>query len=77
VLELSSFQLETTHGLNAAAATVLNVTDDHLDRYAGSLDDYAAAKARVFQGKGVQVLNRDDAGRWPMAAARPDDPTSA
>ena len=60
VLELSSFQLETTYTLNADAATVLNVSEDHLDRYAG-MDDYAATKARVFQGSGVMLLNRDDA----------------
>jgi UDP-N-acetylmuramoylalanine--D-glutamate ligase len=60
VLELSSFQLETTYTLNADAAVVLNVTEDHLDRYAGSMDAYAAAKARIFQGSGVQVVNRDD-----------------
>ncbi len=60
VLELSSFQLETTHHLNALAATVLNVSEDHLDRYDGSLARYAAAKARVFQGQAVMVLNRDD-----------------
>jgi len=59
VLELSSFQLETTHQLNADAATVLNISEDHLDRYAG-LDDYAAAKARIFKGCRVMVLNRDD-----------------
>jgi UDP-N-acetylmuramoylalanine--D-glutamate ligase len=59
VLELSSFQLETTHTLGADAATLLNVSEDHLDRYAG-MDDYAATKARVFQGRGVMVLNRDD-----------------
>jgi len=59
VLELSSFQLETTATLAADAAVVLNVSDDHLDRYAG-LDGYAAAKARVFEGGGVQVLNRAD-----------------
>ncbi len=59
VLELSSFQLETTHSLNADAATVLNVSEDHLDRYSG-LNDYAQAKARVFKGRGVMVLNRDD-----------------
>lgn len=66
VLELSSFQLETTFSLNADAATVLNVSEDHLDRYAG-MDEYAAAKARIFQGKGVQVLNRDDARSMGMA----------
>ncbi len=59
VLELSSFQLETLESLNAEAATVLNISDDHLDRYI-DLDDYAAAKARIFRGDGVQVLNRDD-----------------
>jgi UDP-N-acetylmuramoylalanine--D-glutamate ligase len=60
VLELSSFQLETTYTLNADAATVLNVSEDHLDRYAG-MDDYAAAKERVFQGDGLMLENRDDA----------------
>ena len=65
-LELSSFQLETGPALGAASATVLNVTDDHLDRYAG-LDDYAATKAAVFAGEGVQVLNRDDARVLAMA----------
>ena len=60
VLELSSFQLETTEGLNADAAVVLNVTDDHLDRH-GSIEAYAAIKARIYDGAGVQVVNRDDA----------------
>ena len=60
VLELSSFQLETTWSLAPTAAAVLNVTENHLDRYAG-LADYAAAKARIFAGSGVQVVNRDDA----------------
>ena len=59
VLELSSFQLETTSSLRATAAAVLNVTDNHLDRYA-DIDDYARTKARIFAGGGVQVLNRDD-----------------
>ena len=65
VIELSSFQLETTHTLNAEAATVLNISEDHLDRYAG-MDDYVAAKRRVFAGHGTVVLNRDDeyTGRW-------------
>ncbi len=60
VLELSSFQLEATMTLNADAATVLNISEDHLDRYAG-MHEYVAAKARIFKGEGVQVLNRDDA----------------
>lgn len=68
VLELSSFQLETTHHLHAAAATVLNVSEDHLDRYDGSLANYAAAKSRIFQGKGAMILNRDD--DWSMANGR-------
>jgi UDP-N-acetylmuramoylalanine--D-glutamate ligase len=66
VLELSSYQLETTWSLQAHAAVVLNLTEDHLDRYAG-LDDYAAAKARIFQGGGAQILNRDDARVLAMA----------
>ncbi|QLI81153.1 UDP-N-acetylmuramoyl-L-alanine--D-glutamate ligase [Chitinibacter fontanus] len=59
VLELSSFQLETTTSLTPAAATVLNVSEDHLDRYAG-MNEYAATKASIFAGLGVQVLNRED-----------------
>lgn len=59
VLELSSFQLEATHTLNADAATVLNVSEDHLDRHDG-MQGYAEAKRRIFQGKPVRVLNRDD-----------------
>ncbi|HTM59615.1 MAG TPA: UDP-N-acetylmuramoyl-L-alanine--D-glutamate ligase [Burkholderiales bacterium] len=59
VLELSSYQLETTWSLAPKAATVLNVSEDHLDRYA-TIREYGAAKARIFQGDGVQVLNRDD-----------------
>lgn len=60
VLELSSFQLESTASLKADVATLLNLSPDHLDRYDG-IDDYVAAKARVFNGNGAQVLNRDDA----------------
>jgi len=66
VLELSSFQLETTYTLAASAAAVLNVSEDHLDRHAG-MDAYAAAKARVFDGEGVQVLNRADPRVMAMA----------
>jgi UDP-N-acetylmuramoylalanine--D-glutamate ligase len=68
VLELSSFQLETTYSLNADAATCLNVTEDHLDRYR-DIDAYALAKTRIFHGQGVQVLNREDA--WCRAMAQP------
>ena len=66
VLELSSFQLETTSSLNADAAAVLNVSEDHLDRYP-DMESYAAAKARIFSGNGVQVLNRDDPRVLAMA----------
>jgi len=66
VLELSSFQLETTSSLAPIAATVLNVTDNHLDRYA-DIDAYAQAKARIFAGGGAQVLNRDDPRSIAMA----------
>ena len=59
VLELSSYQLETTSSLKPNAATLLNLTEDHLDRYAG-IADYGAAKARIFLGNGEQILNRDD-----------------
>jgi UDP-N-acetylmuramoylalanine--D-glutamate ligase len=59
VLELSSFQLETTYSLNAMVATLLNVSEDHMDRYA-SLDDYVQAKTRIFSGSGAVVLNKDD-----------------
>ena len=60
VLELSSFQLETTHSLRTVTSTVLNVTPDHMDRYA-TVEDYAAAKARIFDGCDVAVVNADDA----------------
>jgi len=68
VLELSSFQLETTNSLKIDAAAMLNLSEDHMDRYA-SFQDYAIAKARIFYHAAVQVLNRDDA--WSMLMARP------
>jgi UDP-N-acetylmuramoylalanine--D-glutamate ligase len=67
VLELSSYQLETTWSLRPEAAAMLNLSEDHLDRYAG-LEEYAAAKARVFLGARLQVLNRDDPRSLAMAA---------
>ena len=70
VLELSSFQLETTYSLSAEVATILNVSQDHLDRYA-SFADYLAAKQRVYDGCQVAVWNRDDlATRPPATVAR-------
>lgn len=60
VLELSSFQLEVTESLRCRSAAVLNVSPDHMDRYA-SLEEYSAAKARIYRHCDVAVLNRDDA----------------
>jgi UDP-N-acetylmuramoylalanine--D-glutamate ligase len=59
ILELSSFQLETTHSLAARAALLLNVSDDHLDRYR-DIDHYLDAKLKVLDRAGVAILNRDD-----------------
>jgi UDP-N-acetylmuramoylalanine--D-glutamate ligase len=68
VLELSSFQLETTYSLELQAAVVLNVTADHLDRYA-SVSAYARAKARIFAKAATVVLNADDPRVAAMRAA--------
>jgi len=69
-VELSSYQLETTTSLALDAATVLNVTQDHLDRY-DSMEDYAAAKARIFMHCRTRIVNRDDARTLAMAAGAP------
>ncbi|OLL29936.1 UDP-N-acetylmuramoylalanine--D-glutamate ligase [Burkholderia sp. SRS-W-2-2016] len=68
VLELSSFQLETSHTFTPDAAAVLNITQDHLDWH-GGLDAYAAAKGRIFGTQTVRVLNRDDARVMSLADA--------
>ena len=60
VLELSSFQLDSTHSLAPRAAVVLNVSEDHLDRH-GSMDAYARSKARIYQNCEFAIVNRDDA----------------
>ncbi|KPA95694.1 MULTISPECIES: UDP-N-acetylmuramoyl-L-alanine--D-glutamate ligase [Pseudomonas] len=65
VLELSSFQLETTDQLNAAVATVLNISEDHMDRYSG-LPAYHLAKHRIFRGAKQVVVNRQDALSRPL-----------
>ncbi len=67
VLELSSFQLETTNSLLADAATMLNLSEDHMDRY-DSMQSYAVGKAHIFYHAKLQVLNRDDA--WSMMMSR-------
>jgi UDP-N-acetylmuramoylalanine--D-glutamate ligase len=71
VLELSSYQLETTRSLNCKAATVLNLSADHLDRYP-SLASYAAAKARIFARCDTAVINLDD----PLVVAMPRSASS-
>ena len=69
VVELSSFQLETTHSLEVDAATMLNLSQDHLDRYQ-SMDHYAAAKRRIFLHAHHQVLNRQDPASLAMRDRR-------
>lgn len=70
VLELSSYQLESTETLAPLASTVLNVSDDHLDRYA-SLADYAEVKRRVYRRSSWVVVNADDAASAPAQRAEP------
>jgi UDP-N-acetylmuramoylalanine--D-glutamate ligase len=78
VLETSSFQLETVNSLYLDAAVVLNVTEDHLDRYA-HFSDYAAAKARIFGNARIKIVNRDDPvtrgmvahGAWTFGLKQP------
>jgi UDP-N-acetylmuramoylalanine--D-glutamate ligase len=68
VLELSSFQLETTESLEPRVAALLNISADHMDRYA-DVEEYARTKGRIFAGRGAMVLNRDDKRVAAMAAA--------
>ena len=68
VLELSSFQLHNSGQFEPTAAVVLNLSQDHLDWHS-SMDDYAAAKARIFGNHAAMVLNRDDAAVMAMAPA--------
>lgn len=68
VLELSSFQLDSSEGFEPTAATVLNISQDHLDWH-GSMAAYAGAKARIFGDKGLMVLNREDAQVMAMRPA--------
>lgn len=69
VLELSSFQLETTSSLHAAAATILNVTEDHMDRYPFGLPQYRTAKLRIYENARACVVNADDALTMPIRGA--------
>ena len=65
VLELSSFQLETTYSLKTAAATILNFSEDHLDRHK-TMSAYSAAKQRIYQDCKVAVWNREDEKTFPI-----------
>nr|WP_298410045.1 UDP-N-acetylmuramoyl-L-alanine--D-glutamate ligase [uncultured Halomonas sp.] len=65
VLELSSFQLETTPRLGAAAVAFLNLSEDHLDRH-GDMDGYRAAKSAIFRGAGYAIVNGEDPLSWPQ-----------
>ncbi|MDD9896271.1 MAG: UDP-N-acetylmuramoyl-L-alanine--D-glutamate ligase [Gammaproteobacteria bacterium] len=65
ILELSSFQLETTEKLGAEVAVILNLSADHMDRYE-NLDEYHKAKLRIFNGCKQVVINRDDVYSYPV-----------
>lgn len=67
VLELSSFQLETTQHLRASAATILNISEDHMDRY-GDLPSYHRAKQRIYRGCRAAVFNAEDLLTQPLIA---------
>ncbi|MCW9689221.1 UDP-N-acetylmuramoyl-L-alanine--D-glutamate ligase [Proteus terrae] len=67
VLELSSFQLETTYSLQASAATVLNISEDHMNRYPLGLEQYREAKLRIYDNAKTCVYNEDDALTLPLA----------
>lgn len=66
VLELSSFQLETTHSLSPLVATVLNISEDHMDRYPGGIESYRAAKLRIYLQAKICLVNADDAMTLPI-----------
>lgn len=69
VLELSSFQLETTYSLKAKAATILNISEDHMDRYR-SLADYRNAKLRIYENAEHIIVNGEDAQTYPEQAVK-------
>ncbi|CUX96459.1 UDP-N-acetylmuramoyl-L-alanine--D-glutamate ligase [Candidatus Doolittlea endobia] len=66
ILELSSFQLETTHSLKTAAATVLNISEDHINRYPLGLQQYRAAKLKIYHNAEVCVVNSEDSLTLPV-----------
>lgn len=65
ILELSSFQLETLKSMKAIAATVLNLSDDHLDRHK-TLESYQLIKQRIYQQAGITIVNREDPATFPI-----------
>ena len=67
VLELSSFQLETTSSLKATAATILNISEDHMDRYPLGLKQYTAAKQRIYHNAKYCIINHDDQLTFPIS----------
>lgn len=69
VLELSSFQLETTHSLRAKSATILNISEDHMDRY-NSLEDYRQAKLKIYQNAECVIVNGEDRQTYPEQAVK-------
>ncbi|WP_153446072.1 UDP-N-acetylmuramoyl-L-alanine--D-glutamate ligase [Vibrio algicola] len=72
VLELSSFQLETTSSLELVAAAYLNLSEDHMDRYPGGMADYGLAKQRIFKHAQTAIVNRDDKATYPESAVNPN-----
>lgn len=68
VLELSSFQLETTSSLQSKSATILNISEDHLDRYSKNLDKYVEAKQRIYQNAEVCIYHQGDVYTHPRHA---------
>ncbi|RVU83434.1 UDP-N-acetylmuramoyl-L-alanine--D-glutamate ligase [Leucothrix sargassi] len=74
VLELSSFQLETTHSLKSKSASILNISEDHLDRYSGRMDLYAGAKAKIYDHCENKIVNRED--DWVIKLAKDADVTT-
>ena len=67
VLELSSFQLETTNSLKATVATILNISEDHMDRYPLGLKQYTAAKQRIYDNAEYCIINHDDQLTVPLS----------
>lgn len=65
VLELSSFQLETTHSLKAKSATILNISEDHMDRYENTLELYRQAKLRIYHNAENVIVNGEDKLTYP------------